>query len=72
MPISREQFDADREAVLSRARDAGVETILRIGSGTGPGSYDCAIELAEQKRENSGAVRDHWYSSSRSQLGRRC
>ncbi len=42
------QFDADREAMLVRARDAGVETILAIGSGTGPGSLDCAIRLAEQ------------------------
>ena len=28
------QFDADREAVLERARQAGVERILRIGSDT--------------------------------------
>jgi len=45
------KFDADREAVLIRAREAGVETILLIGSGTGPGTYDCAIKLAEQKHE---------------------
>src|SRR5438105_15784518 len=42
------QFDADREAVLERARQAGVTTILAIGSGTGPGSLDCAIKIAEQ------------------------
>ena len=42
------QFDADREAVLERARAAGVETIVAIGSGTGSGSLDCAIRLAEQ------------------------
>lgn len=33
--------------MLQRAKDAGVETILAIGSGTGPGSLDCAIQLAE-------------------------
>jgi TatD DNase family protein len=43
-----EQFDADRSAVLQRAGDAGIKTILAIGSGTGPGSLDCAIRLAEQ------------------------
>jgi len=43
-----EQFDADRLAVLQRAKDAEIETILAIGSGTGPGSLDCAIQLAEQ------------------------
>ena len=47
------KFDADREAVLARAKEAGIQTILLIGSGTGPGTYDCAIKLAEQKHENS-------------------
>jgi TatD DNase family protein len=46
--LEMEQFDADRPAMLQRARDAGIETILAIGSGTGPGSLDCAIRLAEQ------------------------
>src|SRR5437588_7650871 len=42
------QFDADREAMLARAQAAGVERVLAIGSGTGPGSLDCAIQLAQQ------------------------
>ena len=46
--LEMEQFDADRAAVLQRAQDAGVETIVAIGSGTGPGSLDCGIRLAEQ------------------------
>jgi TatD DNase family protein len=46
--LEMEQFDPDRAAMLQRARDAGIETILAIGSGTGPGSLDCAIQLAEQ------------------------
>ena len=37
------QFDADRDAILARARQVGVETVVAIGSGTGPGSLDCAI-----------------------------
>ena len=41
------QFDADRADMLSRAHAAGVTTVLAIGSGTGPGSLACAIELAE-------------------------
>jgi TatD DNase family protein len=44
-----EQFDADREQVLVRARDAGIETIVAIGSGTGPGSLDCGIRLAAER-----------------------
>jgi len=46
--LETEQFEADREQVIARAREAGIETILAIGSGTGPGSLDCAIRLAEQ------------------------
>src|SRR5437764_7769236 len=46
--LEMEQFDADRDATLSRARDSGVEKIVAIGSGTGPGSLDCGIRLAEQ------------------------
>jgi TatD DNase family protein len=42
------QFDADRDAMLARARDAGVEAIVAIGSGTGPGSLDCALQIARQ------------------------
>jgi TatD DNase family protein len=46
--LETERFEADREQVIARAREAGIETILAIGSGTGPGSLDCAIRLAEQ------------------------
>jgi TatD DNase family protein len=43
------QFDGDRGQVLERARAAGIETIVAIGSGTGPGSLACGIELAERE-----------------------
>ena len=46
--LEMEQFDADRAAMIQRAKDAGVESILAIGSGTGPGTLDCAIRIAEQ------------------------
>jgi TatD DNase family protein len=46
--LEMEQFDADRPAMLERARAAGVETAVAIGSGTGPGSLDCGIKLAEE------------------------
>jgi TatD DNase family protein len=45
--LDGEQFDADREQVITRARETGIETIVAIGSGTGPGSLDCGIQLAE-------------------------
>ncbi len=46
--LEGERFDPDREQVLARARENGIETIVAIGSGTGPGSLDCGIELARK------------------------
>ncbi len=42
------QFAEDREAMLERARAAGVSTLLAIGSGPGPEKLDAAIPFAEQ------------------------
>jgi TatD DNase family protein len=41
------QFADDREAMLERARAAGVTTLLAIGSGPGPEKMDCALPYAE-------------------------
>jgi TatD DNase family protein len=42
-------FDEDRDAMLERARAAGVEMLLAIGSGTSPAErLDSAIPFAEQ------------------------
>jgi TatD DNase family protein len=46
--LEMEPFDSDREQMMARAREAGLEKIVAIGSGTGPGSLDCGIRLAEQ------------------------
>jgi TatD DNase family protein len=42
------RFDSDREQVIARAREAGVETIVAIGNGDGPVNFDCGILLAEK------------------------
>jgi len=42
------QFDADRTEMLERARQAGVATLLAIGSGTGPERLNAALPFAEQ------------------------
>jgi TatD DNase family protein len=42
------QFDSDRDAVIARARDGGVRTIVAIGNGDGPPVLDAGIRLAEQ------------------------
>ena len=42
------RFDSDREQVIARAREAGVEAIVAIGNGDGPVNFDCGIQLAEK------------------------
>ncbi len=46
--LDGKQFDADREAVIARAREAGVGTMVAIGNGDGPAQVDCGIRLAEK------------------------
>jgi TatD DNase family protein len=41
------QFEEDREAMLARARAAGVSTLLAIGTGPGPEKLDAALPYAE-------------------------
>src|SRR5215831_8534226 len=42
------RYDSDREAVIARAREIGVETIVAIGNGDGPVNFDCGVLLAEK------------------------
>ena len=53
------QFDPDREAVLQRAREAGVNTLLAIGTGPGPEKLDAALPYAEQYRWIYGSIGIH-------------
>ncbi|MGA2413248.1 MAG: TatD family hydrolase [Candidatus Sulfotelmatobacter sp.] len=46
--LDGKQFDSDREQVIARAREAGVETIVAIGNGDGPPEVDHGILLAEK------------------------
>jgi len=42
------QFAEDRDAMLERARQSGVNTLLAIGTGPGPQKLDAALPYAEQ------------------------
>jgi len=41
------RFDPDRDAVLQRAWDAGIRTVLTIGNGSGPDQMGCGVPLAD-------------------------
>ncbi|MFB3826165.1 MAG: TatD family hydrolase [Bryobacteraceae bacterium] len=45
--LDDKQFDAGREAVIERARAAGVGRMLAIGAGDGPPDLESALRLAE-------------------------
>ena len=57
--LDGERFDGDRDQVLARAREAGLRNIVVIGSGTGPGSLDCAVLLAEKYDELYATIGIH-------------
>ena len=46
--LDGKQFDSDRETVIARAREAGVNTVVAIGNGDGPPVLEAGIRLAEK------------------------
>ncbi len=46
--LEGKRYDTDRDEVLARAKQAGIETYLAIGNGEGPDTADCGIKLAEK------------------------
>jgi len=58
--IDGAEYDADREQVIARARDAGVTTMLVVGTGDPrTDAFDRAVALAEQHKEIYAAVGVH-------------
>ena len=46
--LDGKQFDSDRDQVIARALEAGVQAMVAIGNGDGPDQVDCGIRLAEK------------------------
>jgi TatD DNase family protein len=42
------RYDNDREEVLARAKQNGIQAYLAVGNGDGPDTADCGIRLAEK------------------------
>ncbi len=58
--IDGTEFDADREEVIQRARDAGVSAILNVGTGDPhSGALERAVELAEKHTDIYTAIGTH-------------
>ncbi|MGD0469432.1 MAG: TatD family hydrolase [Terriglobales bacterium] len=46
--LEGKRYDVDRDEVLARAKQNGIEAFLAIGNGDGPDTADCGIRLAEK------------------------
>ncbi len=46
--LDDEKFDADRDATIERARAAGIDRLMAIGTGDGPPDLEAALRLARQ------------------------
>jgi TatD DNase family protein len=58
--IDGPEFDADRDEVIQRARDAGVSAILNVGTGDPlGGAFERAVELAEKYKDIYTAIGTH-------------
>lgn len=58
--IDGPEYDIDREEVIARARDAGVTTMLNVGTGDPhSGAFERAVELAEDHDEIYAALGVH-------------
>jgi TatD DNase family protein len=58
--IDGPEYDADREDVIARAHDAGVDTMLNVGTGDPhSGAFERAVALADKHEEVYAAVGVH-------------
>ena len=58
--IDGPEYDADREEVIARALDAGVTTMLNVGTGDpNSGAFERAVELAKQHEHIYAAIGVH-------------
>lgn len=58
-------FDADRDQVVARAREAGVTYMLAIGTGSGPPDLEAALRVAEAHRDVGATVGVHPHDACR-------
>jgi TatD DNase family protein len=59
--LEGKRYDGDRDEVLARAKQSGIDAYLAIGNGEGPDSADCGIRLAE-KYNGKPAYPEIWAS----------
>lgn len=63
--LDHEQFNADRDAVIERALEAGVERMLAIGTGDGPPDLEAGIRIADRHSAVYATVGVHPHEASK-------
>ncbi|MBM3738789.1 MAG: TatD family deoxyribonuclease [Acidobacteria bacterium] len=63
------RFNSDREAVIGRALEAGVEAMVTIGTGDGPPDLEAAIRIADRHPEVWATVGVHPHDAAKSADG---
>jgi TatD DNase family protein len=63
--LDDKQFDPDRAEVIERAREAGVERMMTIGTGNGPPDLEAALRLARQHSFIYATVGVHPHDASK-------
>ena len=63
--LDDQQFDPDRAEVIERAREAGVERMMTIGTGNGPPDLEAALRLARQHSFIYATVGVHPHDASK-------
>ena len=59
------KFDEDRKQTIERARAAGVERLLAIGTGSGPPDLEAALRLAEKFNFISATIGVHPHDAAK-------
>lgn len=60
------EFDSDRDAVIERAFEAGIEHIVAIGTGSGPPDLEAGIRLADKYSAFYATVGVHPHDAAKS------
>jgi TatD DNase family protein len=63
--LDHSRFSEDRDAVIARARAAGVERMLAIGTGDGPHDLEAGIRLAEKHTFMLATIGVHPHEASK-------
>ena len=63
--LDSDQFDADREAVIQRALEAGVTHMVAVGTGDGPPDLEAGIRLADRYEFFYATVGVHPHDASK-------